>query len=87
MLSAVVFCPVSSSSCSVYCGDRVINSIVEANEEGMSLRLNATKSASRFKSDEVFRDVSKTGLVPVRKRQSKVVGVWQAQRANVAAFM
>jgi hypothetical protein len=47
MLSAVVLCSVSSSSCSVYCSDRVVDTIVEADVESVSLRLNATKFASR----------------------------------------
>lgn len=47
MLSAVVLCSVSSSSCSVYCGDRGFDRIVGADEEKTSLRSNATKTASR----------------------------------------
>jgi hypothetical protein len=45
MSSAVVLCPVSSSSCSVYCGDCDVDVIVGANEEVMSLLLNVTKYA------------------------------------------
>jgi hypothetical protein len=46
-LSAVVLCSVTSNSCSVYCGDCVVDAIVGANQQSMSLSLNATKIAFR----------------------------------------